>query len=119
MCTRALAQANEYEEDVHLLPLGRNITENELSWLKPQKALAGGKKKKNPKLHCLAGHSNYPGILRISVRVFHQSSCFCYFLLLAATPSQSGESLLATHRIATKILRSSLTAQSRAMESAS
>lgn len=64
MCTLALVQAKEYEEEVHLLPLGRNIAENEVSWLKPQKALASGKKKKtNPKLHCLAGNSNYPGRL--------------------------------------------------------
>lgn len=45
MCTLALAQANGYEEDVHLLPLGRNIVEHEVSWLKTQKALVGGEKK--------------------------------------------------------------------------
>lgn len=49
MCTLALVQANEYEEDVHLLPLGRNTEENKVSWLKPQKALAGGKKKNKTK----------------------------------------------------------------------
>lgn len=48
MCTLALVQAKEYEEEVHLLPLGRNIAENEVSWLKPQKALVSGKKKNQP-----------------------------------------------------------------------
>lgn len=49
MCTLALVQAKEYEEEVHLLPLGKNIAENEVSWLKLQKALVSGKKKNKMK----------------------------------------------------------------------
>lgn len=83
---------------------------------------SSGAWEKNPKLHCLAGHSNYPG--RLSYYIFQLDSClirvlaFVIFCCLHPIPVRVGESLLATHRIATKILRSPLTAQSNG-ESAS